>query len=139
MEQIVKLDGIFYYGEQACDDADEVYRRFRDEYNAGVGRAAYKRLSRLGSRKERVHEFGFIFDMPKEVPVGAERKTVTLLGLVAGSYCWMLDGREIPGDTEEAVGDWIDIAFQKGSGLISKTGKTKGSGRKSKRLRTRYR
>jgi hypothetical protein len=139
MEKITKIDGVFYYGAKRCYDADDVYRRFRDEYNAGFGRAAYRWLSRFGSRKERIHEFGFIFDGEAQVQMDIKPVTVTLLGLVAGSYCWMLDGGVVAGTTDEEIQRWIDAVFEKGSRLLHKTGRKKGFGRNSKRLRTRYR
>ena len=137
MEQITKVDGRYYYGDKLCSGPEDIYRRFRDDYNAGVGRAAYRRLSRLGSRKERVHEFGFVFDKPSDESEDRySRVRLTLLGLVCGAYCWIADCSYVPEDIFE---DWIDAVFARGSGLVWKTGKSIGSGRKDKRLNVKYR
>ena len=138
MEQITKIDGKYYYGNQVCTGPEDIYRRFRDDYNAGVGRAAYRRLSRLGSRKERVHEFGFVFDKPADKSkVQLDfRFRLSLLGLVCGSYCWIADCSFIP---EDCFDEWTDIILSKGSGLMWKTGKGVGTGRKDKRLNVKYR
>lgn len=140
MEQITKKDGVFYYGGTRCNDAEDVYRRFRDGYHASLGRSAYRRLGRIGTRKERVHEFGFIFDepVPRVGDILQGKLRLHLLGLVCGSYCWMTG--ELPQHmTDEEQLDWFDYVLSKGSGLTWKTGKAWGSGRSDKRLNTRYR
>jgi len=138
MEQIAKIDDRYYYGNKLCSGPDDVYRRFRNDYNAATGRAAYSRLSRILQRTERVHEFGFVFSYPVANPGPAfeDKLKLTLLGLVCGSYCWIADCRQIP---EEIVEDWIDWALRKGSEEYRKTGKGIGTGRKDKRLNKRYR
>lgn len=139
MEQIERRGGVYYYGDKRCHNADDAYRCFRDEYNRSVGRAAYRRLSRLGSRKERVHEFGFVFDRDEpKMGYSNEKLNLILLGLVCGSYCWM--SKSLPMDmSEEEQQRWFDIVLRKGSGLVRKSGKSIGSGRNDKRLKTRYR
>lgn len=140
MEKIIKRDGIYYYGERRCSGADDVYRHFRDGYHASLGRAAYRRLGRLGSRTERVHEFGFVLDGPSSAvdTDGYGKLRLTLLGLVCGSYCWIAS--EIPQEMTEAEQmSWIEWALTKGSGGVWKTGKAKGSGRKDRRINKRYR
>lgn len=140
MEKITKRDGIYYYGERRCSGADDVYRHFRDGYHASLGRAAYRRLGRLGSRTERVHEFGFVLDRPSSRvdADGHGKLRLTLLGLVCGSYCWIAS--EIPQEMTEAEQmSWIEWALTKGSGGVWKTGKAKGSGRKDRRINRRYR
>jgi hypothetical protein len=139
MEQITRLDGVFYYGEIRCSCADDVYRRFRDDYHASLGRAAYRRLGRLGSRKERVHEFGFVFDGPSRKGYCSDtcRLSLELLGLVCGSYCWIATVPQHMTDDEQS--EWLDVVLSKGSGLIRKTGKGKGTGRRDRRSSIRYR
>lgn len=140
MEQITKRDGVFYYGERRCINADDVYRRFRDGYHASLGRASYRRLGRLGSRKERVHEFGLVFDrpFPRMDTDKYGKLRLMLFGLVCGSYCWITE--RIPQQmSEQEQLDWLEWALAKGSGGVWKTGKARGSGRKSKRLTARYR
>ena len=140
MEQITKRNGVYYYGERRCSGADDVYRHFRDGYHASLGKAAYRRLGRLGSRRERVHEFGLVFDkpFPRMDTDRYGKLRLYLCGLVCGSYCWITDS--IPQEmTEEEQMQWLDWALAKGSGGVWKSGKARGSGRKSRRLNTRYR
>lgn len=139
MEQITKIDGEFYYGDRLCTGPEDVYCRFRNDYNAATGRAAYRRLGRILRRTERIHEYGFIFDEQERIQMEGKKIQLTLLGLVCGSYCWMLDGKDIPGNDEEDAERWIDLIFEKGCGIVYKKGKSIGSGRKSRRLKTRYR
>lgn len=122
MEQIVKIDGKLYYGKVECHDADDVYSRFRDEYNASVGRVAFKRLSRLGSRKERVHGGGFYFKRERVNPhLHYATVPVRLMGLVCGSYCWMLGSWDLPRTVDdENFEQWFDWAFSKNSGALRK-------------------
>ena len=140
MEKITKRNGVYYYGERRCSGADDVYRHFRDGYHASLGRAAYRRLGRFGSRTERVHEFGFVFDGPvSRVDIdGYGKLRLSLIGLVCGSYCWIAN--EIPQEISEKMQmDWFDWVLSKGSGGVWKTGKAKGSGRKDRRLNKKYR
>ena len=120
MEQITKVDGKYFYGHRECYNADDAYRRFRDGYNYSVGRVAFKRLSRLGSRKERIHGYGFVFSGRVDDP-GLHHSVVPvrLLGIVSGSYCRMLGQWDIPGSVDESNFDkWFDWAFSSGSGAI---------------------
>lgn len=139
MEQITRKDGVIYYGSKKCSSADEAYILFRSEYHESLGRVAYKRLNRLGSRRERVHGFGFVFDEPRRSPEHVERVPMYLLGIVAGSYCRMLDGSYIPDGTDEEIEAWVNRVFEKGSGLTYLIGTRQKTGRTSKRLKTRYR
>ena len=138
MEQITKIDGEFYYGDRLCTGPEDVYCRFRNDYNVATGRAAHRRLSRILRRTERVHEFGFVFSEPVYgTGVHLEKRLrLDLMGLVCGSYCWMMDCTSMP-DIEEV--EWLDWVLQKGSKAIYKTGRRRGSGRRSARLKTRYR
>lgn len=130
MEQITRKEDGIYYGNKLCRDADEAYELFRNDYHEWLGKRAYRRLNRVGSRKERVHGFGFCFDGGIERPAfyhDVHRRVDTrLLGLVCGSYCRKLGGWDIPdcvGDVE--YDEWIDWALSDRSGAIRLVGKTK--------------
>lgn len=110
-------DGRYYYGESECDGPDGAYRRFRDSWNGSVGRAAYKRLNRVGSRRERIHGRGFVFVEPFARTGNGIVVPVTLLGLVTTSYCWSIDGRDIPGVCDDDVWGWVDRILERGSGM----------------------
>lgn len=120
MEQITKVDGKFYYGIKQCYNADDAYCRFRDSYHDSIGRVAFKRLSRLGSRRERVHGYGFVFrDNGGDPGRYSGTVRVRLLGLLCGSYCRMLGGWDIPGGMDdEQFEPWLDWAFSSGSGAL---------------------
>lgn len=120
MEQITKNDGKFYYGEKRCYGVDDAYCRFRDEYNASLGRMAWRRLSRLRPRKERVHGYGFVFDGGLPDP-GINHGVVRTryLGFVCGAYSRMLGGWDIPsGVDDDNFDEWFDWAFSSGSGAL---------------------
>ena len=140
LEQITKHDGWFWYGEKRCLDADDAYRRFRSDYHDSLGKRAYRRLDRLERREERVHGHGFVFT---EQPDGADFSgTVVptrIIGLVAGSYCRIVGGWDIPYQTEEEFERWFEWAFSKGSGALRFVGKKLKTGRTSKLLKKRYR
>ncbi len=138
MEQITKREGTIYYGEQRCTDIDAAYGLYRRDYHKSVGRAAYKRLDRLGQRRERVHGYGFVFERCPAYEGVQEKVRTRLLGLVSGSYCRIFGCWDVPcGD--EAFDDWFDFVFRKGSGLVSLVGTNEKAGRTSRRLRRRYR
>jgi hypothetical protein len=139
MEKIERRDGVIYYGSKKCSSADEAYLLFRSSYHESIGRTAYLRLNRLGSRKERVHGFGFVFDEPRRSQEDVRRVPMYLLGIVAGAYCRMLDGRYIPDGTDKDIESWFDRVFEKGSGLTYLIGLRQKTGRTSKRLKTRFR
>ena len=148
MEQIERRDGILYYGGKVCVNPDDAYKRFRDDYNASLGKRYYQRLGRLGSRKERVHGFGFVFDNrgnETQCKTGVHniQKSIyptRLLGISAGAYCRMLGGWDIQcGDDEEEFWRLFDRIFTKGSGMIRLTGRRDKAGRTSKMLKKRFR
>ena len=140
MEQITKHDGWFWYGRKRCLDADDAYRCFRNDHNASVGRAAYKRLDRLGQRKERVHGHGLIFsEQPDGTGFLGTVVPTRILGLVEGAYCRIVGGRDMPDCTEEEFDRWFEWAFSKGSGALRLVGKNLKTGRTSKLLKKRYR
>lgn len=143
MEQIVRRDGRIYYGERVCRDADDAYCRFRNEYHESLGKRAYYRLNRIGQRKERIHGYGFVLGEPLRNPEaetgGGRRVPVRLLGLVAGSYCRILGGWDIPDLDEQEFDRWFDWAFSEGSGALMLVGRKDKSGRTDKKLNKAFR
>lgn len=140
MEQITKEGGVFRYGDRECSSADEAYRLFRSDYHKSLGNNAYGRLNRLGTRKERVHEYGFVFKEKKESPVPMDGKVpVYIMGLIAGVYVRMMSLEDIPEMTEEQLWDWIDYAFGKETWSCRTVGVRYKTGRTSKILNKRYR
>ena len=144
MEQITKRDNVYLYGGRPCRDAEEAYGRLRDDYHRSLGRVAYKRLDRLGSRQERVHGYGFVFSGQRARDLELfgtgrdERIPVRIIGLVAGSYGRILGGWDIHCGDEE-FDDWFDYIFRKGGDNLKTVGKRQKTGRTSKRLKRRYR
>ena len=137
MEQITSHDGVFYYGGQRCDDIEDLYQRFRRDYHDSIGRKAFRRLDRLGQRKERVHGFGFVFGDREGMVYGQQpRRECFLLGLVNVSYCWIVGLSDV---RDESVDAYVDRLFEKGSGMLKFIGKRSGLGRTSKLLKKRYR
>lgn len=140
VETIVRKDGRYYYGDVECFDVDDAYRRFRDDYHKELGKRAYQRLGRVGSRKERVKFSGTFYERQPECPiVHTGVVPVWHLGIIAGSYCRMLRGWDIPGGMDdEQLERWLEWAFAQGSGALRLTGRKSGVGRTSKRLNKRY-
>ena len=60
-------------------------------------------------------------------------------GIVCLSYARILGLEEYGHIPEDKFDGWLEWAFSRGSGALRLVGKEKGSGRKSKRLKTRYR
>ena len=120
MEQITRKEGKYFYGERECYGVDDAYCHFRDEYNMSVGRIAFKRLSRLGSRKERVHGRGFVFsEEPKDPGLHHSTVPIRLIGLVCGSYCWILGRWDMPWRVDDDnYEQWLDWAFSRNSGAL---------------------
>lgn len=132
MEQIRKIDGEYYYGEEKCKDANSAYTRFRNDYHAGLGRCVYKRLDRIGMRVERVHGFGFCFERPVATnPKWLKYRKVKyrLLGLLGTCYYRIFGVWDIPEVTDEEYEDWFDWAFSQHSTAITLTGRKDGFGR----------
>ena len=143
MEQIIKRDGIYYYGVRECKSVDDAYRCFRNDYHDSIGRKAFSRLDRLGQRIERIHGFGFCFKDEDRRALEREfrdfpKSRCVLLGLVGISYCWICGEGDVPELGEHRFEDWFDWAFMSGSGGMSYTGKRDKVGRTSKRIRRRY-
>lgn len=139
MEQIIKKDGQIFYGKEKCLDAESAYCKFREDYHASIGRKAFLRLNRLGSRQERIHGFGFSFSSAVPPFVSDTRVPYRILGLVGISYCRIVGGWDIPCRTEDEFERWLDWAFSRGSGTLRLVGKNDKSGRTSNRLNARYR
>lgn len=140
MEQIVKRDGKIYYGSVECLNADDAYRKFRDDYNVALGKRYYQRLGRLGARKERVHGFGFVYDGEPDLPgVTGGLVPTRLLGIAAGAYCRMLGSWDIPGGMDEdEFWLWFQWAFRKNGGAVRLVGRKDKAGRTSKILSKRF-
>ena len=140
MEQIIKSGEQYYYGERKCRDADDAYCRFRDEYHAGIGRVAFKRLTRLGSRTERVHGYGFVFEEdPVDPKLHFTVVPTRLMGIIAGAYCRMLGGWDIPWTVDDDnYEQWFDWAFSYGSRAI-KLARTKDKSGRTGDKKKRYR
>lgn len=144
MEQITKAEGGgYYYGNEFCHTAEEAYERFRTEYNAAMGKQFYKRLNRLGQRKERVHTFGFVFAEGLEPDAGeftGLSKTKTrLLGFSDISLARVLGCWDAPNFDDEKYERWFDWAFSRNSGGLKLVGLRQKHGRTNKKLRKRYR
>lgn len=143
MEKITKREGCYYYGENRCQDADDAYERFRNDYHESLGKRVYRRLNRVGQRVERVHEFGFCFagEWRTGSPDVQPRLVSTrLLGLVCGSYCRMLGEWDIPGEVRELdFEEWYDRTFSAGSKALRLVGRKAKAGRTSKLQNKRYR
>lgn len=142
MEQISRKDGIIYYGGQPCDDIDDAYMLFRRDYHDSIGRRAFSRMDRLGQRSERIHGFGFVFRGGHglgSVVHGHRRRRCFLLGLVNLSYCWIVGLSDMARLDERELDGYIDMIFEKGSGMLKFIGKRDGHGRTSKLLKKRYR
>lgn len=129
---------MYYYGTVRCASADDAYLEFRAEYHSFIGRDSSRRLDRIGQRKERIHEFGFCRDSAYGGEGFPAKVRYRILGLVGIHYCRVVGIWDIGGLEEEAVEEWIERAFTRGSGMLRLVGKDK-SGRTSKRLNTRYR
>ena len=141
MEQITRRDEVFYYGDTACRDADDAYRRFRNDYHKVVGRKAFERLNRLGQRTERIHERGFVFSREIDAVHPSFPGSVVgrLLGLVGTSYCRIIGGWDVHCRTDEEFDRWLDWALSEEHWAVRMVGKKDKAGRTSKRLKARYR
>ena len=143
MEQITRRDGALYYGGRRCRGPEEAYSRFRDDYNAACGRNAYRRLGRIGQRTERIHGSGFDFaegSLPEGDEFGRYGKLRCWMGGLVGLSYSRITGLQAYGHIPDEVFDgWLDWALSRGSGGLITLGARKGTGRKSKRLKTRYR
>ena len=131
MEQITKREGKIFYGQRKCANADEAYRRFRDEYHNELGKKVFQRLNRRG-RKERIHEYGFVFSVARQPPeeVGFCRIRYRLFSVIGISYCRIVSGWDMPEMDDDLYEEWFDWAFSRGSGALILVGRKDGYGRK---------
>lgn len=141
MEQITKKGGDYFYGDRICPNVDDAYKLFRDDYHRLLGKRVYRRLNRIGQREERIHGFGFVFDVKRKYDGPFHNRVDTrLLGLVCGSYCRILGEWDLPeGIGVDGFEDWFDWAFSAGSGALRLVGRKGGGGRTSKIQKKRYR
>ncbi len=142
MEKITRYDGVYYYGGERCRGIDDAYSKFREAVHAEAGRRSPLRLDRLGSRKERVHGYGFVFERPlpdNDSFSSRIRTRCHILGFLGIGYvrsigCW--DYADIG---EEEFDSWLDWVFTKGRGALRVVGNRDRVGRTSRRLHARYR
>lgn len=144
MEKIERIDGNIYYGDKLCSSVDAAYVLFRDDYNKSVGKRAYERLSRLGSRTERIHGQGFDFtneysEYLAEQFKGYGRVECIIMGMVGIAYCNMISTEAAYDLEEDAFWKWVDWVFDKRSHALKMIRRRDGAGRTSKRLKRRYR
>lgn len=140
MEKIVRRDGVLYYGEQRCESVDEVYACFRKDYHRSLGRDASRYLNRLGSRKDRIHGFGFVFsdaDALRQFNTG-RRLDCYFMGLVGISYVRSIGRWNYDHIPDSDFDDYLDWVFSKGSGALRTLGLKEKTGRTSSRLHARY-
>lgn len=138
MEQITKRHGEYYYGERACRDADDAYKRLRKDYYESLGRVAAFRFN-AKRRKERIHGFGFVFaEECKPRPLGTKRVQCWMLGMLDICYCRMFGQWDIPVDTEEEFDTWFDWALSQGSGAIMTRDLHGKKGRTSKKYLSKH-
>lgn len=145
VEQISKREGVYYYGEQKCFGPDDAYRKFRDDYHAYLGKAVYRRLNRIGDRRERVHTDGIYFADRGYVEAlegrygGYGKVTARMMGLIGVAYCKMVGVWDMPDIPEEEQDAWYDWLFCHGSGMLRTVGVKDKVGRTAKNAKKRYR
>lgn len=142
MEQIVKREDKYYYGELQCYDVEEAYARFRNDYHERLGRDKSRRLDKVNQRVERIHGFGF--DREDSHALASEfdgfpKTKSRILGLVLIHYIRIIGSWDCPELDEERFERWFEWAFTRRSGGIKTVGQRQKTGRTSKRLKTRYR
>ena len=134
MEQIVRRDGVLYYGKRRCNSASDAYRLFQEDHDRAVVRAAYNKLGRLGQRKERIHGFGFVRPWDDEVPgeefLSLGQVPYRIMGILGISYCRIVGIWDIPPMSEEKFERWFEWAFTKDSGGLVLRGRKEGFGRR---------
>lgn len=140
MTQVIRKDGLLYYGEEQVKNIEQAYERIRKEHNRKVGRQVAKRLDRIMGRKERIHGFGFSFDSPikRKVSSSVCRIPIRLLGLISTSYVFIVGSWDFPEIDDEDFDQWIDWILSKNSGMLKLVGKYDRAGRTSKLLNKHY-
>ena len=128
MEEIRKIGKVIFYGNEACRDADDAYRKFRDDYHESLGKVAWRRLNRIGSRTDRMRGSATVFSPDYQIMAfNVPTVKCRLMGMMGPAYCWMMD---VPDICDDAFWDWLDAASAKGSQLVRMT-KRRRSGRTS--------
>ena len=128
MVQITKRDGVLYYGETPCEDENDAYDWFHDEYNERMGKT---------------YEFGFyrrLEDQLEKEPCFGHRKVkYRLMGLVGIHYCRIFGMWDYPKLTDEQFERWFEWALTQGNNAVTMVERKSEAGRTSKNLRKRYR
>jgi len=143
MEQITKVDGRLYYGQQRCYDANDAYCRFRDDYHASLGKAVYRRLN-MPERAERIHGFNVYFSEDIQHSLDAEfgnpegKIPFRLLGMAGISYCRSIDGSSFPDYDDDRFERWFDWFLSHAHEMMRRVGTKDKAGRTNKNKR-RYR
>ena len=143
MEKIERIGGVLFYGDKKCSDADEVYRRFREDYHRLLGKAVYRRLNVAG-RKERIHGSGTYFTEKTGYELerkfgGYGRVPCRIMGFLGIGYVRMVgiwDCPDLPDDEFDSFVDWLFYAY---GGAVRMVGRNQKSGRTSNRQNKRYR
>lgn len=121
MEQIVKKNGQLYYGSLHCNTINDAYNAFRKDYHTMLGKSVYRRLDRLGQRKERLHSYGFVFD--------DDLQSTELLGIKHRYNCYILDKVDLgyvrtigcweySDISESDFEKWLDWVYTRGGGRL---------------------
>lgn len=142
MEQIVRRDGIVYYGDIPCKSVKEAYGRFRADYHGELGRRVYRRLD-ARARRERIHGFKSFYTERysrylAERFGGWGRVACTLMGIVGISYCYAIGGWGLPDLEEELMWEFIDYLMDVNADALKVVGRKAKTGRTAK-TKKRYR
>lgn len=136
---VTRTDGGYLYDGELIISSDEVYRRFRSEYNKSLGKVSYQMLGKADHRKERVHGSDLIFS---EGHIFAEypeaRIKAYMLGLSDGCYCKTVGIWDIPYEIEDFE-SWFDWAFRKGGNVLKMAGVRHKTGRTRREFKRRKR
>ena len=131
-------DGYLYDGE-SVRTADEVYRKFRAEYNKSLGRVSYGMLGKREHRKERVHGSDLIFsEKHKFIEYPDIKITAYFLGLAYECYCKTVGMWDIPYEIDDTQ-SWVDWVFRKGGNTLKVKGSRNKMGRTREKLIRRKR
>lgn len=143
MEQITRRNGVFYYGDRPCKDADEVYCLFRNDYHKSLGKANHFRLNRIGSRKERVHGQGIFLTKELEDSLrefdGLPKVKCRIMGIVETAYSRMVCLEDMPDISEEKFERYLLWLFRKGGNTLYYVGRRDRVGRTRKIVSRRNR
>lgn len=144
MEEITRRSDVLYYGKEPCQDIDDAYRKFREDYNRAAGRQSFLRIDKVGQRVERGHGFGFNFSTkmqaPERLAYGDGRLPIRLLGILCTSYCWITGCWYYQEISDENFEFWFDGVFAKENlaSTIKRCGLNQKTGRTAKRFRKTF-